>query len=51
MFVIVILCMMLTACVDDKDYTYGFCGQGMECYYDYIDGEDTCYFCFKALRN
>lgn len=49
-FILVTLCMMLTACDDGKDYTCGYCGREMEHYYDYVGGEYTCYSCSKALR-
>lgn len=42
---------LLTACDDGKDYTCGYCGREMGHYYDYVDGEYTCYSCSKALRD
>lgn len=51
-FVMLIVSMtFLTACDDGKDYTCGYCGTEMGHYYDYIDGEYTCYSCSKALRD
>lgn len=49
-FIISVVC-VFTACNDGRDYTCGYCGREMEHYYDYINGEYTCYSCSKALRN
>lgn len=50
--VIIGLLLSLWSCLldDGEDFTCGYCGQKMEHYYDYIEGEYTCYSCAKALR-
>lgn len=47
-----VIATLFTGCFDDgKDYECGYCGEKMSHYYDYIDGEYTCYSCSKVIRN